>query len=309
MRRCQWTYQPRIGLYLSLAIGVVAPSWARSSEPLEMIRAAYLASSEGLKSGIGQGRYRSYQAIPGQDWQLEVDAEVSTHFEGNKYHIDLSFLRDNVRHNTSSRIICDGKRVTTTWFSPSIHPLGAHTIAREPELVGEILCRPDPGTFPWDVAHLSSEVWKGHGFYYRVKTAKIDIKQTPEGDLVGENPSSMYDLRAQIECPSRFGFNLGKARISIPGEDHPRFEFAIQWKQHPSGLWYVTSLQQTFELRNEMQNVDRRLRQVLMYSRFEPNAKVDRSLFTEGSLQMPDGCRIIESAPGKRRTVRIYRAR
>ena len=71
----------------------------------------------------------------------------------------------------------------------------------------------------------------------------------------------------------------------------------------------MTSLQQSFELRDPMDKVMRRVRTVLMYSRFEPNAKVDKSLFTEESLQMPDGCQIIEIRPGEKSKVRIYRKR
>ncbi len=132
MRIRQRARRPGVGLYLFLAGALVAPSWARGAEPSETIRAAFRASSEGLTSGTGKGRYRRSEAVTGDDRQLKVEADVSTHFDGSKYHIDLTFLHDDLRRNTSSRIICDGKLVTITWFSPDIHPLGAHTIVSAP---------------------------------------------------------------------------------------------------------------------------------------------------------------------------------
>ena len=118
MRVRRSTGPPAFGLCLFLTITLIASRRGRGSEPLETVRAALRASSDGLKSGVGKGRYRRYEAVPGQDWQLNVDADVSTYFGGSKYHIDLAFLRNDLRDNTSSRTVCDGKHVTVTWFSP-----------------------------------------------------------------------------------------------------------------------------------------------------------------------------------------------
>jgi hypothetical protein len=309
MRIRQRARRPGVGLYLFLAGALAAPSWARGAEPSETIRAAFRASSEGLTSGTGNGRYRRYEAVTGDDWQLKVEADVSTHFDGSKYHIDLTFLHDDLRRNTSSRIICDGKLVTITWFSPDIHPLGAHTIVSAPARFGDILCQPEDATFSWDVAHLSGHVWNGQRLIYDVDAGRIDFTEKPDGDLVGTNPIVINRSQIRMECPRRFGFNIARAEFSVAGEKHPRREYVLQWKQHPSGLWYLMSLQQIFELRSDLDKVIKRVREVLMYSRFEPNARVESSLFTEESLQMPDGCRIIEIRPGERSKERIYRKR
>ena len=172
------------------------------------------ASSNGLTSGTGKGRYRRYEAAPGNDWQLKVEADVSTYFEGSKYHIDLTYLRDGLRRNTSSRIICDGELVTITWFSPDIHPLGAHTIVEAPARFGDVLSRPEDGTFPWDVAHLSGHVWNGQRLIDDVNAGRIDFTETPAGDLVGTNPIMTNRSQIRMECPRRFGFNV--ARTSFP---------------------------------------------------------------------------------------------
>jgi hypothetical protein len=156
---------------------------------------------------------------------------------------------------------------------------------------------------------ISPGKWNGQRLIDDVNAGRIDFKETPGGDLVGTNPIAINRSRIRMECPRRFGFNIASAQFSVVGEEHPRRECILQWKQDPSGLWYVTSLQEVFELRSPMNKVMKRVRTVLMYSRFKPNAKVDKNLFTEESLQMPDGCRIIEIRPGERSKERIYRKR
>ena len=268
MRIRQLTRRPGIVLYPLLTIALAAPSWAEGAEPLETIRAAFRASSDGLISGAGKGKYRRYEALPGKDWELKVEADVSTYFAGSKYHIDLNFLRDGLRGNTSARSICDGKLVTITWFSPSIHPIGAHTIVEAPTSYGRDLCPPEDGTFPWDVAHLSGHVWNGYGLLDVLNAGRIDFAETSEGDLIGIERTRINRSQTRMECPGRFGFNVARVQYSVEGEDHPRIDYAVQWKQHPSGLWYVTSFQNTFDLPSSTNKLEKRVREVLMYSRF-----------------------------------------
>jgi hypothetical protein len=83
-----------------LAVIMAAPGWGYGAEPLETIQEAFRASSQMLTSGIGKGSYRHFRAIGEGDWHLERDAEVSTYFDGKKYHIDLIFHRDDYRNQT-----------------------------------------------------------------------------------------------------------------------------------------------------------------------------------------------------------------
>src|SRR5438552_387167 len=75
------------GWALLLAVVLAAPAWVCGAEPLETIREASRASSQGLTSGVGKGTYRHYRAIGEGDWQLDRDADVSAYFDGKKYHI------------------------------------------------------------------------------------------------------------------------------------------------------------------------------------------------------------------------------
>src|SRR5262245_10339173 len=92
IRRCSVCIEAKRALLL--AVLLASPPWVRGVEPLETIREAFRASSQGLTSGIGKGTYRHYQAIPGGDWQLREDADLTTYFDGKKYHIELIYHRD-----------------------------------------------------------------------------------------------------------------------------------------------------------------------------------------------------------------------
>jgi hypothetical protein len=112
---------------LVLAVVLAAPGRVCGAEPLEMICAAFRAASQRLTSGIGKGTYRHYEAFTGRDWQLKQDADLTTYFDGKKYHIELEYHRDeltNVKVD-SRRIIFDGEAVTEASFTPRINPTGA----------------------------------------------------------------------------------------------------------------------------------------------------------------------------------------
>jgi hypothetical protein len=113
--------------------------------------------------------------------------------------------------------------------------------------------------------------------------------------------------RVRFECPRRFGYNIAKHQAFNLGEDHPVQESNLQWRRDPKGLWYVTSLLQILETRDEKGRVDRRMRALMMYSSFEPNAKVDPRVFTEESLQMPAGRPIVDSRPESKERLRRSR--
>ncbi len=92
--------------------------------------------------------------------------------------------------------------------------------------------------------------------------------------------------RVRFECPKRFGFNVPKIQSTGPGDDRPSGEYRIEWKQADTGLWYIRSLQEDWLIRGD---VTKRMRQVLKYADFEPNATVDPGVFTAEFLRRPMG--------------------
>jgi hypothetical protein len=84
-------------------------------------------------------------------------------------------------------------------------------------------------------------------------------------------------------------FNVGQAE---PAEDA-----RIEWKQSPAGLWYVRSIDKRDVFRDPRIPVAR-IRDVLKYTEFQPNAKVDPKLFMEAALGLPSGSPILDWRPG-----------
>jgi hypothetical protein len=286
---------------------LIAPGWVRAADPLETVCEAFRASSDGLHSGIGKGKYRHYEAAPGGDWQLKVEADILAQFDGRKFHVDFTFAKDEIRRLDLRRIFYDGEKITVARFTPNAHPTGAQAYVEAPNDRGDGLARGAWGDFPWDVTNLAKNVWDPERLVRNLGANRVEIKETPDGDLVGSYLISDNRVRVLFECPRRFGYNLSKEQVFNVGEDHPAQECNLQWRQGPKGLWYVTSLLETFATRDEKGKADRRLRAVVMYSKFEPNVKVDPSLFTEASLRMPAGSSIVDNRPGSK--VRIRRIR
>jgi hypothetical protein len=103
---------------LLMAVVLAAPAWVRGAEPLETIREAFRTWSQGLTSGIGKGTYRHDRAIGEGDWQLDRDADVATYFDGEKYHIEFVYHRDEVLNEHARRIISDGRIILAFALTP-----------------------------------------------------------------------------------------------------------------------------------------------------------------------------------------------
>jgi hypothetical protein len=245
-------------------------------------------------SGIGSGRYRHYESVPGGDFQLKIDADLRAIFDGRKYRVDLKFDRDMLGLD-ARRVIYDGESIADVFFNRNIHPSGAQAWLSTPELKADGLARLAWGDFPWDVTSLARNVCDPERLRNSSGSWRLKIEETSDGDLLGLYSFAKNSYWLQFEWPRRFGFNLSRMLAFNPGEDHPYRESNLHWKQDPSGLWYVVSLQETFETRNERGRIDNRFRAVLMYAKFEPNAKVDRSLFSEDPPKLPARSQIVDN--------------
>jgi hypothetical protein len=245
---------------------------------------------------------------PGGDWQLNIDANLVTQFDGRRYHVDLTFTRDAVRNLDARRIIFDGEAITDASFTPNAHPTGADAFIYIPQDDGKGLARCAYRDFPWDVTNLAKNVWDPERLFTNRDARRIEIKQTPEGDLVGsQSLINTRQVSMRFECPRSFGFNIARMQYFNVGNAHPVHDMKLEWKQSPNGVWYVVSLQDTFETRDEHGKLDQRLRAVLIYSKFEPNVKVDPSLFTEKSLHMPTGSPVVDGRPNAKMPTRQTR--
>jgi hypothetical protein len=183
-------------------------------------------------------------------------------------------------------------------FAPTINPTGAMGHLCQPEDVGSGVTRPSQADFRWDVALLVGNIWQPERVIKNVTPQRIDIRQTPGGDLVGSYPLVNTDqVRVQFECRRDSGFNLARIQVFNVGQAEPAEDARIEWKQSPTGLWYVRSIDKTDVFRDPRIPV-KRIRNALKYTEFQPNAKVDPRLFMESALGLPSGSPILDWRPG-----------
>jgi hypothetical protein len=280
---------------LLLAALLSVPASAPGAEPLEIICQAFRSSSRGLTSGIGKGTYRHYRAIGEDEWQLSRDADVSTYFDAQRYHLELVFHRDDQRHEDVHRIIYDGRDIMGCYLTSDASNYYKYKPAvRDGRVYAK---RPERTAFPWDIAHLPGNAWNQELMISKLPPQGIEIRQTPEGDFVGSYPIVNADrARAHFECPHRFGFNLARLQVLDEGQPGAVYEARYEWKKSPSGLWYIRSFDQKRSYRNR-RNGAWRTRDVLKYTQFEPNAKVDPKLFTEDARRPTSRRREIDDRP------------
>ncbi len=286
--RQKWP-RPGTRLVFVVAAVVAIPVRAHSAEPLETVREAFRASSTGLTSGSGKGVYRFYEEVDGAGWVLKTDADIATYFDGKKYFVELRF-QPEFRGICCRRIMYNGTSIRTAWFSPGMLTRGQ--VAEIPrDDLGDGLSRPVLAEFPWDASRLSSNVCHVDRMIENVTAARIDIKRTIEGDLVGTHPVVNFErAHVRLEWPKRFGFNIAKLQMFVAGEERPATDYRVEWKQSHTGLWYVRSLYEEFLDPGQM----KRFRRVMKYTEFEPNAKIDPGVFTKAFLEMPLGDRVSE---------------
>lgn len=196
------------------------------------------------------------------------------------------------------RFVFDGETVRTACFSPRVRSTGAQGLVSRPVILGDGLSRPDTVNFFWDITKLARQVWNPETLLQGTGPPEFEIKVNSEGDIIGT-----YLLigaardRVRFECPRRFGYNIGGLQVFKSDAVRPVQECRLEWKESPGGLWHVRSLDEAFVFSEDGHSAGR-VRRVLKYSTFEPNAKVDASKFTEESLELPDGSSIVDNRNG-----------
>jgi hypothetical protein len=264
---------------LLLAAVLGAPAWVRGEEPLEMVSEAFRAS-QGLISGVGKGVYRHYRTIGQEDWHLDRDADISTYFDSSKYHIEFVYHLDEVLNEQARRIIYDGRTI----IGSSLKAKGEDRFRFKVEDEGDGLARPYSAGFPWDIAHLSGTVWNPEREIRDPTVQRLEVGITSQRDVSGAYVLSENNrVQVRFECSGRFGFNLTRRQLFNMGQPKPKRDVRLEWKQSPNGPWYVRSLDDVRVVHDARFGI-MRVRDVLKYTEFEPNAKVDARRFMEAAL-------------------------
>jgi hypothetical protein len=254
-------------------------------EHLETLRKACSASSSKLQSGSGSGMYRMYESTGEGEWELKFDSEITTHFVGRAYYIELVFDPE-FRGLKCRRILKNDRSMRFAVFSPG-QLTGAPAREIKPENHGDGLARPPFDDVRWDVSRLSLNVWNVDDLLRRVPEQRIKIVETTDGDLVGSYTwGTQGSSQSQFACPRKFGFNIASIRNTERGKDRPTYELRVEWKQTESGLWYVRSLQEDSHTNTAGTN---RMRRAWKYTDFKPNVNVEPRVFTAEFLRRPMG--------------------
>jgi hypothetical protein len=84
----------------------------------------------------------------------------------------------------------------------------------------------------------------------------------------------------------------------------PAEDVRVEWKHSPIGLWYIESIDKT-DVSGDPKIPVARIRNVLKYTEFQPNAKVDPKLFMQASLGLPSRSPILDLRPGANAPFRL----
>ena len=274
---------PMLVVLLGQSDGPVVPS---EPDPLAVIRSAFDASSNSLRSGIGKGTFRIYERRGDTGkWKLVNEAAVESHFDGSRFHIVLDFT-ENYLNLDRQVIIYDGSAVFTSRFSEQIKPLGSQTSVYEVAPTSSGLVRPVRAGFPWDVTKLGSALVDINKLIENIGEDSVTITRTPDGDYVGEHKLGTTG-RVVIKWLQQYGYNVSLRQSFATADGEPVQEHVATW-QKSRGVWYVNSLS------NWGKYPEREMRSELGYDSFEVNAEVSSDMFSMDALSMPSGSRILD---------------
>jgi hypothetical protein len=280
-----------------------------ASEPLDLIARANRETLSGITSARAVGRFSKDEATSGEDWKTVVDADIDVVFTKTQYHLSLNYRVDNEHFDDSRRVIYNnGTQATVASFSNDYHPTGAHAFVFTPFRYSRTIVQPVVGGFPWDVRDLSGNILNIDSVLEKATRQPISIEQPSDGDLIAtfrlsEAPNNVF----RFKCSKRVDYRMTRRQIYVNPQATPIEEVSLGWKKTPGGLWYVASMQELTELRNANNQLKKRVRQSLRYSKFEANPEIGQQAFSEESLGLPDGTAIVDAQEGRKSgSFRIY---
>lgn len=286
MRRSLRTHLPSIIGAVCAAVLLVSLSPAAQGgdripqEPMTLVREAFLAAENGLKSGKGKGSRRLY--LP--DGTLRDDLGFEVAFQGDKFNLELDYRKWPASFMPADRkiIVSDGSAIFVTTFSERLHPVGCETRVYGADEVAQAL-----GSFGYNLARLPQRL--------------LDLEQLEKyAPAFEELPSGRYrckfdptdKFQLTLEFAPEYGYNVAmrEGRRNFGKPTYTRY--TATWKE-AKGVWYIDRLDREEWLEGELYG-----RIKLWYDEFEVNPPVAAKLFTLDSLQMREESRLIDERRG-----------
>lgn len=262
--------------------------YSRSAEDkyISLVREAYLASRDGLRSGIGSGIYESYVQRGKADKDLlpQIRAKVKLYFEDKKYHVRLDYQR-NETVAKSRIIICEGKNILTSEFGDQkkIAPTGASVMIFK-DLSHDR--RAAQAHFFFNPRDLVDEVLELESV---LTVPTLSVTQARDGKLLGAY--RIGDIQCCFEASSKYGYNVASWKVFYEGSNSLAQDHRAVWER-VDNVWIVKSI--TKDL-NALDGT--RIRHVLTYDSFEVNPKMPDGIFSFNALNIPQGTRILDQTP------------
>jgi RNA polymerase sigma factor (sigma-70 family) len=279
-------------------------------DPLELIRQASRSASQ-IRSAVGTATFEHFMQEPRHNEKklgLRTKGKVKVYFDRGRYHLRFQF--DTMLQWTTYTdgkgkvvqekfvewkpedlfVIYDGKTATVVTFSRRIRPSGC-MVEIWPELRGPA------ANLPWnDVARLGLAVLDVEGLIRNLGRDAIRLTKMPQGGYRGRyHVKNAPKVRVEFDARPEAGFNVTAERVFNEGNDQPVTARSAAWKKD-KGLWYVERLVEENDFRGGRLGGYRE-RWVFRYTHFEPNARVDPTLFTLKSAKVPDRTRVLDRRP------------
>jgi hypothetical protein len=273
--------------WIFLLVSLIASGELRAadSEEFKTIENAQVSIGKSLKSGRGVGTFKlSERASATDPWKVTTSAIISANFDGEKYHVDLTY-DPRAKSYVRRIIIYDGESISTSRFSPRIKPYGAEADICDKQ--SDEIHIPDLTELDWDVAQLHLQALSLKLVSKHFGKDAIKLTHTDSGDIKGEYALSKVS-KALFTCDRKLDFNVSEVLAWNEGSKSPAQTYSLKWKKDKD-VWYVS------EICNEMAYPDSsQQRSELKYDTFEPNAIIDPAIFERSSLELPPKARTID---------------
>jgi hypothetical protein len=296
--------QRKLKRWLTLLILITTPFAVFSAEmedgqALRIVKEAWKASQENLRSGRGSGTYVAYVAKPGESsMKLVSEAKVKVDFNDGAYRVELHYTKESFGMSKRT-IIYDRSAVLASMFSDRISPKNAMGEVYK-ESMGD---GPSIAGFPWNVRKLPSAIIDFDRVAKRYGSDAVRVEEKNGGLLEGRYRLNKY-IGVVFVAPKESGFNITSLKAEREGSQHPSQEYIVEWKK-TAGVWIINSFVETVGEPDDRELL--RTREEFRYDDFEPNAKVSPKLFTIDALELPDGARFLDQRPEATQREWFYR--
>jgi hypothetical protein len=272
--------------FVACSEGITVPNRKKPPPSESLVREAFKAATDSVKSGQGTGKYLFHEQT-GDELVLKEEATAKFWFKESKYNVELTFQTPS-KHLARKIIVCDGTSIMHSTFWRGIpHPTGAEGYLQMAE--GDVH-RPENDLFPWDVSCLPKQVLSVEAF---LSQPPHNVVWSQNGKIIRGSSEVNEVVVCEFAASEDFGFNVFEFVVRNKGDKDPTQVVQADWKK-VGDHWYIEKIVEKWDLRQNK----RPLRQwTFQVATFTPNADVPAGKFNLDSLELPENSRILDQRP------------